>query len=154
MNSVVFLPTHTDTNITAGYACFPVVICHNSVVERIIPPAKVRGVSVRDRMAKREKDPMRAASLAQARQKLGTWIGAEYPQGKWLAALRLKAGLSQTTLAERLGTQQSNVSRWENDPSDMQYSTIKKMAAALNVTTQSIFDALDQSSAKADKASA
>lgn len=130
------------------------VLCHNSIVERIISPEKMRAVSVRERMAKLEKDPVRAASLAQARQKLGTWIGAEYPQGKWLAVLRLKAGLSQATLAERLGTKQSNISRWEKDPSDMQYSTIKKMAAALNVTTQSICDAIDQSSTQANKATA
>jgi ribosome-binding protein aMBF1 (putative translation factor) len=154
MSSVVFLPTHADANITAGYACFPVVICHNSVVDRIITPAKVRGVSARDRIAKWEQDPVRAASLAKARQRLGTWVGAEFPQAKWLAALRLKAGLSQATLAARLGTQQSNVSRWEKNPSDMQYSTIKKMAAALNVTTQSICDAIDQSGTTAEKASA
>jgi len=39
---------------------------------------KVR--SVPDRIAELEKDPVRAASLARARQNLRVWMNAEYPE--------------------------------------------------------------------------
>ncbi|WP_177192700.1 helix-turn-helix transcriptional regulator [Variovorax sp. OV084] len=52
--------------------------------------------------------------------------------------MRLKAGLSQAQLAEKMGTQQSNISRWERDPGDLKGTTILKLAAALNVDGNAI----------------
>jgi len=57
-----------------------------------------------------------------------------------LALLRLKAGLSQTQLAEKLGTKQGNVSRWENEPADIRAGTIKRLAEALQVKPETIFE--------------
>lgn len=62
--------------------------------------------------------------------------------GQSLAALRLQSGLSQTQLAEKLGTQQSNVSRLENNPSDVQVSTVMKLAEALQKPATEVFGAI------------
>lgn len=62
--------------------------------------------------------------------------------GQSLAALRLQSGLSQTQLAEKLGTQQSNVSRLENNPSDVQVSTVMKLAEALQRPATEVFGAI------------
>ncbi len=142
MSGVVFLTTHTNRDQTAGYVCYPVVVYHNQNVQSIVSQKSLTGVSVHERIARLERNPDRAAALARARQRLGAWMANEMPD-KGLAALRMKAGLSQAKLAELLGTQQSNVSRWEKAPGDLQYSTIKKMAQAFGVATSVVTDAID-----------
>ena len=59
-----------------------------------------------------------------------------------LAALRLAAGLSQHTLAERMGTQQANISRWENGSVDLQASSIRKLAKVLGVAPEIVLSAI------------
>lgn len=142
-SSVVFLPTHVNSQVATGYVCFPVVFWVNDKVERMIHPAKVNGANVQERMRRLEGNSARSAALASARARLGKWVGDEFPGSKGLASLRLKAGLSQTALAERMNTQQSNISRWEKVPGDMQYSSIKNLARALNVSTDEVLQAID-----------
>jgi DNA-binding XRE family transcriptional regulator len=77
-----------------------------------------------------------------ARQRVGQWPEDEKFAQKGLAALRMKAGLSQKILADRLGTKQSNVSRWEKSPGDMQFSTIMSWALALNVQVDVVCKAI------------
>lgn len=154
MKTPVFLPTGTNGVITTGFACYPVLVFHGEMKVSAQDNRQPKGASIKDVMARFESNPSRAAAMARARARLGNWMEQELPDTHGLPALRLKAGLSQATLAERLGTQQSNISRWEKNPSDMQYSTIKRMAAALNVSIQSICDAIDKSGTNAEKASA
>lgn len=98
---------------------------------------------MRDRMARLAANPVRAAALAKARQRLGKWMSGERLPQRGLAALRLNAGLSQQQLAEKLATQQSNISRWERNPGDLQLSTIRSLAAALNVSIAAIVEAVE-----------
>jgi transcriptional regulator with XRE-family HTH domain len=48
-----------------------------------------------------------------------------------LVAARLKAGLSQTEVAARMGTSQSAVARLESGDADIRLSTLERYAAAL-----------------------
>jgi len=61
-----------------------------------------------------------------------------------LKTLRLRAGLSQTQLAARIGTHQSAIARWENDVApNLEYVTLKKLATALNVDLNTLGSAID-----------
>lgn len=141
-NMPVFLPTHTSPELATGYACFPVVFYRNATVTSVAHTS-VQRASVSERIERLQANPARAAALAKARSRLGQWMQAENLPQTGLAALRLKAGLSQKALAEKLGTQQSNVSRWEKSPGDMQYSTLKSWAAALNLSLEDVCKAID-----------
>lgn len=100
-------------------------------------------IDISTRMKRVESDPRRAKALAKARAGLGRWMVEEPTMsGQSLAALRLQSGLSQTQLAEKLGTQQSNVSRLENNPSDVQVSTVMKLAEALQRPATEVFGAI------------
>jgi ribosome-binding protein aMBF1 (putative translation factor) len=143
MTGVVFLPTHTSRDLTAGYVCYPVVMYHNEKVQSIVSQVRHTGINIHERIARLERNPARAAALSRARQRLGAWIAEEMPD-KGLAALRMKAGLSQAKLADLMGTQQSNISRWEKTPGDMQHSTMKKLAQMLGVSTNEVVDAIER----------
>lgn len=147
MGKPVFLTTYTGDDATAGFACFPIVLYHNdkldSVVHRSDPATRIG-----NRMATLEANPIRVAALARARQRLGHWISEEKLPQLGLAALRMKTGLSQKKLAEKLGTQQSNISRWEKTPGDMQYSTIKSLAIAFGVAPTEVIAAIESSAPK------
>jgi ribosome-binding protein aMBF1 (putative translation factor) len=143
MTGVVFLPTHTSPDLTAGYVCYPVVVYHNEKVQSIASQIRNTGINIHARIARLERNPARAAALTRARKRLGAWLVEEMPD-KGLAALRMKAGLSQAKLAELMGTQQSNISRWEKAPGDMQHSTMKKLAQVLGVSTNEVVEAIER----------
>lgn len=147
MGKPVFLTTYTGDDATAGFACFPIVLYHNdkltSVVHRSDPATRIS-----NRMAKLEANPAKAAALARARQRVGQWISEEKLPQLGLAALRMKTGLSQKKLADKLGTQQSNISRWEKAPGDMQYSTIKSLAIAFGVAPAEVIAAIESNTPK------
>lgn len=150
MGNPVFLTTYTGDDATAGFACFPIVLYHNdkltSVVHRSDPATRIS-----NRMANLEANPVRAAALAKARQRVGQWISEEKLPQLGLAALRMQTGLSQKKLAEKLGTQQSNISRWEKAPGDMQYSTIKSLAIALGVASTEVIAAIESCAPKEER---
>ena len=138
----VFLPIHAS--FTAGYACFPVIYYQNTNVTTVVHGGQ-QVVSVSERITRLQANPTRAVALSKARQRVGKWLVDEKFAQKGLAALRMQAGLSQKGLADRLGTQQSNVSRWEKAPGDMQFSSIKSLAMALNVTVDVVCQAISAS---------
>ena len=51
--------------------------------------------------------------------------------GEKLRAARRAAGLTQGQLAEKVGCQQRDISRWENGQREPMASTLKKLALAL-----------------------
>jgi ribosome-binding protein aMBF1 (putative translation factor) len=132
-----------DRNTVHGYVCFPVVFALNNKVEQVIKPLVAEEGILSARLKRLESNPRRAEALKKARAKLGKWIAEEYSSTKGLAALRLKAGLSQQALAALIGTKQSNISRWEKFPGDMQYSSIKNMANALGTSLESVIQVID-----------
>lgn len=78
--------------------------------------------------------------MAKVRRKVGAAQATE--AGCGLAALRLSAGLSQKTLAERMGKQQPAIARWERNPSQMQIETAFAYCEALGITLQEFQDAI------------
>lgn len=144
-NGVVFLSTESAENYTTVYACIPFVVVHNNSVEVLMPEGWHGGVPIRDRMRRLEANPKRAASLARARTRLGTWLGNEpdAPASSRLAALRLRAGLSQAQLAEALGTSQPSVARMEKGTGNHTMDVIRAWAKALNVTPNDLFEAFE-----------
>lgn len=110
------------------------------------PPA---GVAMDDRIARLERNPRRKAALERARARIGQWLGDEELPGSALAALRLKAGLSQRELAQRVGTQQANISRLEKRPDDPKLSTLEGLAAAMAVPLETVIAAVKKDQAAA-----
>ncbi|MDR2354607.1 MAG: helix-turn-helix domain-containing protein, partial [Clostridiales Family XIII bacterium] len=54
--------------------------------------------------------------------------------GKRIRALRKRKGLSQKTLAERIGIQESTLSRYENDKRTYQWDGLMRLADALDTS--------------------
>lgn len=100
------------------------------------------GTEAGEFFARRSRDPVRAVRLATARKKLGQALEATHGQRTGLVALRMKAGFSQTELAQRLGTQQPSVARWERSPEKMGFEAIEAWANALNVDTMDVCAAI------------
>ena len=91
-----------------------------------------RTVSVRSRMALLEADPRRAKLLQQARKNLSSSSVIE--QGS-LKQLRLSRGLSKEQVAKLMGSTQAQVAKLEAGRPDVRMSTVKKVAAALGVSS-------------------
>lgn len=51
---------------------------------------------------------------------------------------RLKNGLTQAQVAERLGVSQAQYARWENGGRNPKYETIKKLADIFNTTMETL----------------
>jgi transcriptional regulator with XRE-family HTH domain len=63
-----------------------------------------------------------------------------YDVGKNLRAARKKLGLSQVEVSQRSGVEQGEVSRIERGIRDPQVSTLKKLAAAVEVPPGRLLD--------------
>lgn len=89
------------------------------------------GLKSGDYLAQRLSNPTRAAKIAAARKRLGKAL--DNADKKTLLSLRLKQGLTQTQVAEKLKTAQPNITRWEKNPSSMSVDNMKRYAAAIGV---------------------
>ena len=63
-------------------------------------------------------------------------LGEEYEIVRQIIHARIKAGLTQKELAERIGTRQSNVSRIENGNSNPSIAILKRIAEATGTKLQ------------------
>lgn len=115
----------------------PVLYCEFS--SPALPPLP-KTKSLASVIARFEADPARAAHLRRARQDLGRQFSGSSRQSP--RALRLAAGLSQTQLAERIGTVQSHVARIEAGQNDPGTDLIVRLAAALHVEPEVVFSAV------------
>lgn len=79
----------------------------------------------------READSRRAAALTRARQRLAEQLANNGPLT--LAALRLRCGFSQATLAAKIGNSQPSYSKIESGSVDVLLSTMEKLAHSLGV---------------------
>lgn len=87
----------------------------------------MEGSSVEDVIAELRLDD----EVGAARQEMGGLL-ADAGEAS-LRALRLKAGLSQRELGERIGMSQPNVARLESRPGDVGLTTLRRLAEALGV---------------------
>lgn len=98
------------------------------------------------RSARIQADPRKAAAVAAARKRIGAWMQKEEGlTSHGLTALRLRAGLSQAELANRLGTSQPNVARFEKSPGNPKLDSIKNWAVALGVSLKEVIEAIEPS---------
>jgi DNA-binding XRE family transcriptional regulator len=75
------------------------------------------------------------ADMAAAR----TWVAETMPTHfDGLAAIRLRRGLSQRALAERIGTSQPHIARLENGQDDVLLGTALRLAEALDESLDNI----------------
>lgn len=99
-------------------------------------------LSVAEMFAQLESSDSRAAAATE----LGTkWVAQAFlpAHHNGLAALRMRAGLSQRALAQRLGVTQPQIAKWEkNGEPNMQLNTIKKLALALSVDLSKLIEIL------------
>lgn len=93
---------------------------------------------IKDLIALREQSPSRAAALARARVKLSSALAGDCMS---IAQLRLSKGLSQGGLAKLMDVHQPYVARLERGD-DMQVSTLKKVADALEVSPTVVLEAI------------
>lgn len=104
--------------------------------------SKTKPATVTDangRRAKLNADPQKVKALQQARHEIGDKLGASPTFS--IAALRLKAGLSQTELAALMDTKQPAIARLEKGLVEPKLSTIQKLAKAFNVAPEIVLKA-------------
>jgi len=141
---VVFPTIGKAVNLTTGFACYPVVLVRNNHIESYTP-GRTHGVPISERIARLQGNPKRAASLARARVRLGAWVASE-PELQatgGLAAMRLKAGLSQAQLAGALGTSQPNVARMEKGTGNYTLDSMRAWASAVGVSLTELIAAIE-----------
>jgi DNA-binding XRE family transcriptional regulator len=112
------------------------------LVDRVVHaplPAGYREID--DIVRSRESNPRHAAALVRARQRLAVQVENE-SQETTIASLRLRAGLSQSKIAELLGNSQSSYSLIESGRRDILHSTFEKLAAILHVSRDELAIAL------------
>jgi DNA-binding XRE family transcriptional regulator len=72
-----------------------------------------------------------------------SWLAETMPAADigGLAAMRLRRGLSQRALAEKIGTSQPHIARLENGQEDILLGTAQRLAEALNESLDNIASA-------------
>lgn len=108
------------------------------------PAILAGGTEAGELFARRNRDPAHAARMSAATKKLGHALESTYGKRTGLLALRMKAGFSQTELAQRMGTHQPGIARWERSPTTMSVQNIKAMATALGVSAMDVFSAIEE----------
>lgn len=119
-----------------------------SVIKRVPEAQLIRGTRRRSAglQAYRETERGRAVEL-QAGRDIGEALSKHGVAP--LAALRLRAGLSQAELSERTGLLQPHISRLENGhPGSITNETLQKLAVGLGVSLEEINGAFAMSRAK------
>lgn len=100
------------------------------------------GTSISDLIKKRELNPRRAAALARARGRLADKIESEDQFS--LSFLRLRKGLSQARLAELMEVQQPYIARVERGEDDLKFSTMRRLADALEIGIDEVCKAIEK----------
>jgi DNA-binding XRE family transcriptional regulator len=120
-----------------------------AIVEHVVHaplPAEYREID--DVVRKNESNPRRAVALARARQRLAKQV-EDVAQKSTLASLRLKAGLSQSKVAELLGNSQSGYSLIESGRrADIFLSTFEKLIQILHISRDDLATALKNTQEK------
>lgn len=64
--------------------------------------------------------------------------------GERIKAARKRAGMTQAELANKLGISYVGISQWENNLRSPKYKTLRRIAAALNVSVDSLLEIPDE----------
>lgn len=136
--SAEFRKTVDMGSVQVGHVVIRATLVHHDKwvtlsTTEIDPVVSRGGETASDFLRRRLADPARAARVAAFRKEVGEALTDKRGGRETLAALRMKAGLSQAALAEKMGTKQPNIARWEKSPAGMQFESIAKLAEALSV---------------------
>jgi transcriptional regulator with XRE-family HTH domain len=74
---------------------------------------------------------------------------AREPFGTRLRSLRERAGMTQTQLAEKVGTDQSHISRWERNAAVPELAMVERLAATFGVSAGELLSGSPEKPAKA-----
>lgn len=99
------------------------------------PAIERGGQTAEDFLAEFFSDPQARAAASRMRKKVGQHLRPG------LAQLRFNAGLSQAELAEKIGTHQSAIARWERNPSQISQESLRKLCPALGISYDEFFAA-------------
>ena len=131
---------HSEVN--PGTESSNVIVIVDSVISEHLPSPYTE---IDDVIAKSERNPHRAAALARARGRMAEKLN-ESGAPVTLASLRLRAGLSQATVASLIGNSQSSYSLIESGQrGDIFLSTSKKLASLFGVSLDEIDAAIENS---------
>jgi ribosome-binding protein aMBF1 (putative translation factor) len=138
------------TNVSSDDTEMPVISAtapSNAVRYLINPverqPAQRDGsTDINDLVRRHEEQPGRLEAIRRARRRLSEENVAADGR-RTLQSLRLSKGLSQTQLAGLVGTTQSHIARIEAGRCDVQVSTLKRLANALEVPPADIIDLIN-----------
>ncbi len=101
-------------------------------------------IDIDDLVELEERDPLKAAAIAEGRRTVAERLyGAEAPT---LSFYRLRKGWSQKQLADKVNTSQPYIARLEAGGVDPQVSTLRRVAAALEVSLAELLEALPERS--------
>lgn len=150
MNALAFRATGSEANKTTGYARLTVFATAHGEIPKAAQAEAAREKPMASRAERITANPRRAAAVAAARQRLGAWMEQEeaLQQPMALAALRLRAGLSQAELAQRLKTSQPNIARFEKSPDNPTLDSIRGWANALGVEVMDVISAIEATTAQ------
>mgnify|MGYP003381610528 CR=1 FL=1 len=97
-------------------------------------------IDIDDLVAEFEQSPESARAISDGRR----WVAENFFADKpiTIALLRLQKGWSQAELAKRADTSQPHIARLELGRVDPQLSTVRKIAKALGVTTDTLTQAI------------
>lgn len=145
------IATSTSPSLERSFSVVPCTRTDGAIIysieERVVyAPLPHSYKEVDDVVMRYEADARKAAALSRARQRLFEAQRQNGPLRMTLADLRLRKGLSQRQLAEKLGTSQSRLSRIESGLDDILLSTFEKLASALEVSRDDLAEAIGQSS--------
>jgi ribosome-binding protein aMBF1 (putative translation factor) len=105
-----------------------------------VEPLPAGFVDIDDLVAEHERDPARRAALEEGNKYVAERY---YANAGGLAALRLRRGWSQRTLAEAAGMKQPHIARLETGKNDPSLTTMRRLAIALDVELEVLVRALD-----------
>lgn len=128
----------TSNSLATSGAPRGVVIVREFNAARALPVAGA--VALDEIVQKYEADPKRRDAIARARKSLAQVVYAD--RQDTLCALRLKAGLSQASLADRAKTSQSHIARIEAGQTDPTTDVICRIARALGADEAVTFRAV------------
>jgi ribosome-binding protein aMBF1 (putative translation factor) len=125
---------------TLGTANVGVVLKFEASI--LAPPLAQKNTAFSRLMSRLETSAEHKDGIASAREWMADDILAD--EGKTVRTLRLKKNLSQTQLADLLGTTQAQVARIEKGNVDLQRSTCKRLREVLGVSAGELDEMLDR----------
>ena len=130
----------TGSRVAPNPATHPSGVVHYLVATQQDEPIPAGYTTIDDVVAEFERDPAMHEELLEGRRWIADTVLAGQPVT--MRTLRLRRGLSQTQLAEAIGTQQPHIARIERGQADLRLDTCRRIASALGIDLNTLNQAL------------